>query len=290
MRISYSYLGYGLLLAFVLFLSSCVTTREELLYLNDQIVALNKRVTEIEQRVDQRLSRDLEQKTENIRVRQAEMRAELERVKSTIQDLSGRVEENNYLIKRVVERDTTEQDYMKAELKRLSEKVEELDEKLKGLYSYLGLKSENLTPLSHPGPGEKAPVIPASPKLLPAEDILYNKAMALFKAGNYEDAIAAFSDFLKKFPRSELADNAQFWIGECYMNLKQYEKAILAFHEVVKKYPKGNKVPNAMLRQAVAFEHLNDKVSARLLYKRIIKKYPKSPEAKLAKAKLRALK
>jgi TolA-binding protein len=73
------------------------------------------------------------------------------------------------------------------------------------------------------------------------------------------------------------------------MGLRQYEQAILAYQEVIKKYPNGNKVPNAMLRQAFAFYEIKDKVSSRLLLKKIIKKYPDSSEAKIASAKLKTL-
>ena len=91
------------------------------------------------------------------------------------------------------------------------------------------------------------------------------------------------------YPKSDLADNAQFWIGECHMSLEQYEQAILAYQEVIKKHPKGNKVPNAMLRQAVAFAEIKDKTSAKLLLKKVIKEYPNSSEAQIARAKLKTL-
>ncbi|MFC1825731.1 tetratricopeptide repeat protein, partial [Thermodesulfobacteriota bacterium] len=81
-----------------------------------------------------------------------------------------------------------------------------------------------------------------------------------------------------------------FWIGECYMSLRQYEQAILAYQEVIKKYPKGNKIPSALLRQAVAFLEIKDKTSSRLLLKKIIKRYPKSNEAKIARKKLKTIK
>ena len=74
------------------------------------------------------------------------------------------------------------------------------------------------------------------------------------------------------------------------MALKQYEQAILAFQDVIKKYPKGNKVPGAYLKQAMAFLAIKDKTSSSLLLKKIIKNYPKSNEAKIAQAKLRTLK
>jgi tol-pal system protein YbgF len=119
---------------------------------------------------------------------------------------------------------------------------------------------------------------------------LYDTSMASFKEGKYEDAMQGFETLLKKYPNSDRADNAQFWIGECYMGIKQYEKAILAYQEVIKKYPKGNKVPSAMLRQAIAFLEIKDKTSTRLLLKKIINKYPDSSEAQIAKKKLQALK
>jgi len=117
----------------------------------------------------------------------------------------------------------------------------------------------------------------------------YAQTLELYENEKYEEAIAGFKNFVKKYPKSDLADDAQFWIGESYMALKQYEQAILAFQIVKKKYPKGNKVPNAILRQALAFYEIKDKTSARLLLKRLIKKYPKSSEAKIAKAKLRTM-
>ena len=74
------------------------------------------------------------------------------------------------------------------------------------------------------------------------------------------------------------------------MNLKQYEKAILAFQEVIKKYPRGNKVPNALLRQAMAFLEIKDTTSSKLLLRKIIKNYPRSSEAEIARRKLATLK
>ncbi|MDY7035628.1 MAG: tol-pal system protein YbgF, partial [Thermodesulfobacteriota bacterium] len=118
---------------------------------------------------------------------------------------------------------------------------------------------------------------------------LYDISLASLKKEKYEEAMNGFQNFLKKYPKSDRADNAQFWIGECYMALKEYEQAILAYQNVIKKYPKGNKVPNAMLRQAAAFLEIKDKTSYRLLLKKLIKKYPKSNEAKIAKKRLKTI-
>ena len=118
---------------------------------------------------------------------------------------------------------------------------------------------------------------------------LYRKGFYLYQTRKYDAARKIFQQYLATYDDS-LSDNAQYWIGESHMALKQYEQAILAFQTVIKKYPRGNKVPNAILRQALAFYELKDKTSARLLLKKLIKKYPRSNEAKIARSKLKTMK
>jgi tol-pal system protein YbgF len=275
-------------------LSSCVYDTE-FAYLNDQIIALNKRVKALEETLDTRLEKDLGAGLESVRSNQAGLSAEMGELREEVRDLSGRVEDNEYVIKRTVERDLTDQDAMKAAVEGMGEKVAALESVVKQQQEYLGL--ESTVALEKPGEG-KAKVLPSEPgetkvtakvETVSAEVALYDKSLALFREGRFEDAMDGFSDFLKRYPDSDRADNAQFWIGESYMGLKQYEKAILAYQEVIKEYPKGNKVPNALLRQAAAFEEINDKTSSRLLLKKLIKNHPDSSEAEIARKKLAAL-
>ncbi len=135
---------------------------------------------------------------------------------------------------------------------------------------------------------ETPPTAAVEPKSKETE--LYDKSIALYRDGKYEEAVEGFRTFLKTFPKSDRADNAHFLIGESYMALKQYEQAILAYQEVIKNYPKGNKVPSALLRQAVAFLEIKDQTSAKLLLNRVVKNHPNSSEAKIAQKKLETLK
>jgi len=265
----------------ILALSSCtMITQQDFLALNDRVVALSARVSDLESNINKRLSQDVEAKIDPVRTNQAEIVAELDKIKEQIQGLSGKVEENSLLIKRSVEKDTTSQDMIKATLAELTKRIEALESRMKEM----GTKpSQGVGPVPEVSPSPTQPAVKS-------EKDFYDEAMALYKEGKYQEAIEAFKDFLGKYPTSELADNAQFWIGESYMAMKQYEKAILAYQEAIKKYPDGNKVPNAMLKQAFAFYEIKDKVSARLLLKKIIRKYPNSNEAKIAAAKLRAIK
>ena len=96
-----------------------------------------------------------------------------------------------------------------------------------------------------------------------------------------------FQEVIQRYPKSENADNAQFWIGEIYYREKWYEKAILEYQKVIEKYPDGNKVPAALLKQGLAFHNIGDKANSRHILEELVKKYPKSNEAKIAREKLK---
>jgi len=206
---------------------------------------------------------------------------------------------------RAIERDTTAQDDMSTTVAKLSERISRLETGIRRLFTYLNLEPVAAAPAQE---SEKKPLIASEPAPEPqvpqlrqpvpavekpdvsSEQRLYDVNLALYREEKYEEAIAGFKNFVDKYPKSDLADNAQFWVGESYMSLKQYEQAILAFQRVIKDYPNGNKVANATLRQAVAFYEINDKTSSKLLLKKLIKQFPKSTEAKIAEAKLNTMK
>jgi len=293
-------LRLGIGICSLLLLGSCVT-QDEFRYLNDQIVALNKRVDGLEDKVEQNLSNRLDAELGGVRERQADTMAEMKEMRAEMQRLSGQVQENNHWIKRSVERDTAEEDALNSTVSELQMQVGTLNAKTDQLYAHLGLKLPEPAPEQVSIPvadtAEKAapPAVPPTEKAPKAPEVspekrLYEVNLGLFKNEEYEEAISGFKNFLDKYPDSTFADNAQFWIAECYMGMGQYEQAILAYQNVIKKYPKGNKVPNALLRQARAFYEIKDKTSSRLLLKKIITQYPKSSEAGIAKKRLEQMK
>jgi tol-pal system protein YbgF len=292
--------GIGLLLIFY----ACAQN-QDMLNLNDQYISLNKRISTLEQsqgNMEAKLGSDLEARLKAIYSTQAELRLEMDRLRGEFNKLTGRVEDNDNLIKRTFEKDLTGQDNMKAEVADLHTRVKELDKAIKHLEENLraGLEAAGktqptpLVPTSQPAssaatPAASAPVAAVAGSENLSDKDLYNNTLNLFKEGKTDEAFKGFKSFLEKFPKSELAGNAQFWIGECHMSNKQYNLAILAYQAVIEKYPTNNKVPNAMLRQGVAFELYGDKKSARALYKRLIEKFPTTSEAKTAKERLAKL-
>jgi len=134
------------------------------------------------------------------------------------------------------------------------------------------------------------PQVEASAPISTSDLKKYKEAKFKFDEGDYEESRADFQNFLKAFPNSKLADNAQFWLAECYYREGIYEKAILEYEKVISYYPRGSKVPSALLKQAMSFQKLDDKESARFLYQKVIKEFPRASQAAKAKYELNRLK
>ncbi|MEE9613832.1 MAG: tol-pal system protein YbgF [Thermodesulfobacteriota bacterium] len=103
---------------------------------------------------------------------------------------------------------------------------------------------------------------------------------------NYPAGREIFKRFLSLFPEHELADNAQYWLGEIYYAEGDWERAVLEFNKVIKDYPDGDKVAAAKLKQAFSFNKLGADKEARVLLEQIIEKFPAYPEAEHAKKRL----
>jgi len=121
------------------------------------------------------------------------------------------------------------------------------------------------------------------------EKALYNSTMQLYKQGKYEPARKEAQNFLSKYPKSDLADNTLFMIGEAYYSEKRYKEAIESYQQVLDRYPKGNKVASALNKQAAAFQQLGDTTAARILYERLMENYPGTPQAQIAEKELKQL-
>ena len=117
----------------------------------------------------------------------------------------------------------------------------------------------------------------------------YEFAFQALERRDYRVAIARFKEFLKKYPKSNLADNAQYWIGESHYGLREFDQAIIEFDAVRRRYPQGEKVPAALLKQGFAFAELGEKLNARLLLQEVVERYPDTPEAGKAKLRLKMI-
>ncbi len=227
--------------------------------------------------------------SKDFRVKMADYTAQIDTLQNRIMTLSGRLEEYE-AGSGPRENPLFSQQGVMEEMQSLKARVQELEMKIAQLEAGLpgGAVTATTSSTVSPAPAPSAPVKTRAPAPS-SEESAYNSAMGSMKKKQYDKAIREFRKFVKTYPRSNLADNAQYWIGEGYYGLKRYEEAIIEFEEVVQRYPQGDKVPAALLKEALAFQQLKDKSPARQILNKLIDKYPKSEEAQVARGKLAEL-
>ena len=112
--------------------------------------------------------------------------------------------------------------------------------------------------------------------------MLYDRGYTLYHQGRYVEAEASFQRFLQANPGSELADNAQYWIGECRYSRNDVKGALAAFREVIERFPKGNKVADAMLKAGQCLEAMGDVEGARVTYREVGRRFAGTAAAAVA--------
>jgi tol-pal system protein YbgF len=159
-------------------------------------------------------------------------------------------------------------------------------------------------PVPPPAPGvAPAPSSRPSTGPLQPQDI-YQAAYIDFSKGSYPLAVAGFREFLRRFPDHDLADDAQYWIGESYFSLargygnanqldkatQSLEQAVQEFRKVVANYPRGDKTPTALYKEGLALLELkrSDLAQARLQY--LVDNFPQAAETPLARERLASIK
>jgi tol-pal system protein YbgF len=116
---------------------------------------------------------------------------------------------------------------------------------------------------------------------------LFAVAYSDYLRGNDALALSEFRQYVENYPDSELADNAEYWIGEILYAQKKRQDAVDAFKRVFDISPKGDKAAIALYKRALALVEMGRRDEAVAQLKAIIKAYPKRQESEMAKQRLR---
>lgn len=135
-----------------------------------------------------------------------------------------------------------------------------------------------------PGATQTPPAMSASPTQV------WDAAYADYTAGQYDLAVLGFDAYIKSFPKSDKADDAQVYICASYLNDKKDEKAVEACDLAIRTYPGTNAIPEAYYRKGLALSNLRDAAGARAAWDTLIRNYPDSGAALQAKQGLDRLK
>jgi len=123
----------------------------------------------------------------------------------------------------------------------------------------------------------------------PSADTLYSNGLRDITSGKYDLARSEFQDYLKYYGDTDLASNAQFYLGEIAYSQKQYSNAVSEYEKVLTTYPKSFKLAPARLKKGMALIELGQKTSGIRELREVVKRYPGTEEERRARSKLKEL-
>lgn len=205
---------------------------------------------------------------------EADMQVKLQDLSSQIDELQAKLEDTNY------------------RLAQLSQQIATTNQELKAFRS----SAPSAPPAGTTLPDGTQPQVPPTgnpgnagggPSADP--QALYNGAYNDYLKGSYDLALREFQEYLDNFPATDLADNATYWIGECYYRQRRFRQAVDQFDSVLEKFPRSDKVAAATLKKGYAHLELGERSQGVVQLRHVIRQYPTSDEANLARQRLREI-
>lgn len=117
----------------------------------------------------------------------------------------------------------------------------------------------------------------------------YDAAFNDYTSGQHDLAIQGFEFYIREFPTSPRADDAQLNIGNSYYTLGNYKEAVAAYQKVTTNFGQTDSAPQAWYKLGLTYEALKQPELARRAYETVIKQHPAAPDATLAKQRLDSL-
>jgi tol-pal system protein YbgF len=205
---------------------------------------------------------------------QANSGARLDTMSTQVQGLSDNLEEIKSRLGK-----------LNQQLVDLQNSVQSLDAKVSG--SAPAPAAGSVTPTSSAMPPAGSSVAP--PSGAPSADTLYSNGLRDITGGKYDLARSEFQEYLKYYGTTDLASNAQFYLGEIAYSQKSYEQAVNEYEKVLSNYPKSFKLAPAQLKKGMALIELGQKTSGVRELREVVKRYPGTEEDRRARAKLKEL-
>jgi tol-pal system protein YbgF len=235
--------------------------------------------------------RMLQEQTQQLQVTVNALTEALKLVTKSLDDQSAMVRKSLADQKLVV-------DTLTGDVRVVREKLDETNVRISSLSQEFEALRTNLTtpppaPVAPPlddtqlgTPTDPTLPVPASPAPSTAglsPQRLYDQAFADYTSGQWALAIRGFETFISTFPRSEQADDAQFYIGETYTLDGKPDLAVAAFDKEIANYPTGDTVPMAYYKRGLLLSKLGQNDQARESFQAVIQKFPDSDASRLAK-------
>jgi tol-pal system protein YbgF len=176
-------------------------------------------------------------------------------------------------------------DAMANEFQAMRVSIDDLSSRLAKLQQGLIDLNNTMKVISAPPAPPSATGTAGPPPGVTAES-LYANAMRDKDSGNYDMALQEFNDYLKFYGTSEMAPNAQYYIGEIFYNRKGYNDALKSFDAVLERYPDNSKTLDAMYMKGRALFQMGERTKAAEEFRAVYSRAPRSEIAAKARAQL----
>ena len=193
---------------------------------------------------------------------------------------------------------------LQARLGKLDQKLTDIQNTLQNVDSKIaspGSAPPPATTYNSPGPGGPGPgsssaapptggAPPMASSAPPASaDVLYSNGLRDINGKHYDLATQEFQDYIRFYSDTDLASNAQFYLGEIAFMQSQYQQALDAYNKVIDNFPKSFKLASARMRKGYCLAELGQKAAAIRELRTVVRQYPGTDEAKRSAAKLKEL-
>jgi len=251
---------------------------------SDDMALLHREITDVQRSVEQLETNVLD-------------KGDLQAMESSMQDLTSKnMRSNADLAQRVVE--LQEQiEALHASLEMTTRRLQQISQELAAVRSQRSTAAI-LPPVTAAPTGEEeagsggaaaagAAALSAGGPSTPDE--LYRSAYEDYMRGNYDLAADGFGEYLRRWPDTELSDNALYWIGECYDAKEEPNQALEMFSKVLEDYPTSDKAAAAQLKKGLIYLKMGDQGQGVVNLQYVVYEHPGTREADLAREQLRSL-
>ena len=187
-------------------------------------------------------------------------------------------------------------DELKSRVGKLNQQLTDTQSTLQSVDAKLGGSGAPALPppSTPPAPGGASqpvsqPVAQPQTPAPPSSDVLYASSRRDFETGKYDLARQEFQDYLKYYGDTDLAGNAQFYLGEISYAQGDYPQAVAAYDRVLLNYPKSFKIAAARLKKGLALLEMGQQAAAVRELNELVRRNPGTEEANRAKLKLHEL-
>ncbi|HET9180684.1 MAG TPA: tol-pal system protein YbgF [Candidatus Angelobacter sp.] len=184
---------------------------------------------------------------------------------------------------------STKVDQMSGQVQSLHDSVDELKARLAKMSTQLDAIQSAQQNIPQPGTAQPGATPAPAAQQAPPPEMLYNNALSDYHAGKNDLAAQEFAQYVQVYGNTDLAGNAQFYLGEIDYQRGNFTAAIQDYNKVLDQYPGGNKGPAAELKKGFSLLQLGQRDNGIQELRSLIARYPKSPEAVQAKERLTKL-